>query len=267
MYDPRIGRFFAVDPLTKNYPWNSPYAFAENDVVRSIDLEGAEKLISIRNEQTHKSSLLTLKTSGQLGDGVLEISIAVNGSASLQYVAPVNFNAETGEASGGGTTDVSAYTLGRLGVGSALLSEGNVPQNVKSDMMRGIIHQGQDDFINTSLEASGGVLEQVGDGVEITGRVISLAPGGQLFGGGLVVAGEGMSNLGSLLTGVSEIRKGNTNKGGFKLATTAASYLLGNSINKLEDSGKITGLDNNILQGVVKMHDVAAEKVGEKIEE
>jgi len=43
IYDPRLGRFLSVDPLTAEYPWNSAYAFAENDVLRSIDLEGAEK--------------------------------------------------------------------------------------------------------------------------------------------------------------------------------------------------------------------------------
>jgi RHS repeat-associated protein len=43
IYDPRLGRFLSVDPLTKEYPWNSTYAFAENDVIRCIDLEGAEK--------------------------------------------------------------------------------------------------------------------------------------------------------------------------------------------------------------------------------
>jgi RHS repeat-associated protein len=43
MHDPRIGRFFAVDPLTKKYPHNSPYAFSENDVISSIELEGLEK--------------------------------------------------------------------------------------------------------------------------------------------------------------------------------------------------------------------------------
>ncbi len=42
-YDPRIGRFWSVDPLFKTYPWNSTYAFAENDVIRYIDLEGKEK--------------------------------------------------------------------------------------------------------------------------------------------------------------------------------------------------------------------------------
>ena len=32
MHDPRLGRFFAVDPLMHDYPWNSPYAFSENKV-------------------------------------------------------------------------------------------------------------------------------------------------------------------------------------------------------------------------------------------
>ncbi len=44
MHDPRIGRFFAVDPLTKEYPWNSPYAFSENRVIDSRELEGLEKI-------------------------------------------------------------------------------------------------------------------------------------------------------------------------------------------------------------------------------
>ncbi|TCN53834.1 RHS repeat-associated protein [Flavobacterium chryseum] len=43
MHDPRIGRFFAVDPLFKKYPHNSPYAFSENSVIAFIELEGLEK--------------------------------------------------------------------------------------------------------------------------------------------------------------------------------------------------------------------------------
>ena len=35
----------SIDPLAKSYPWNSVYAFAEGDVIRSIDLDGLEKLI------------------------------------------------------------------------------------------------------------------------------------------------------------------------------------------------------------------------------
>ena len=39
MHDPRVGRFFAVDPLARDYPWNSPYAFSENDPINFVDLE------------------------------------------------------------------------------------------------------------------------------------------------------------------------------------------------------------------------------------
>ncbi len=42
MHDPRVGRFFAVDPLTKEYTWNSPYAFSENKPIQYIELEGLE---------------------------------------------------------------------------------------------------------------------------------------------------------------------------------------------------------------------------------
>jgi RHS repeat-associated protein len=44
MHDPRVGRFFAVDPLFRDYPWNSPYAFSENRVMDSHELEGLEKI-------------------------------------------------------------------------------------------------------------------------------------------------------------------------------------------------------------------------------
>lgn len=38
-------RFLSVDPLAFSFPWNSPYSYAENDVIRSIDLDGKEKLV------------------------------------------------------------------------------------------------------------------------------------------------------------------------------------------------------------------------------
>ena len=42
MHDPRVGRFFAVDPLFLKFPWNSNYAFSENRVINGIELEGLE---------------------------------------------------------------------------------------------------------------------------------------------------------------------------------------------------------------------------------
>jgi RHS repeat-associated protein len=60
MYDPRIGRFFATDPLSMKYPWNSPYAFSENRVIDAIELEGAEvlRISDIDNEK--RTAVLTI---------------------------------------------------------------------------------------------------------------------------------------------------------------------------------------------------------------
>jgi RHS repeat-associated protein len=49
-YDARLCRFLSVDPISFQYPWNSSYAFAENMVIRCIDLEGKEAfLVGIKN--------------------------------------------------------------------------------------------------------------------------------------------------------------------------------------------------------------------------
>jgi hypothetical protein len=42
--DPRLGRFFSVDPLLKKFPWNSNYAFSENKVISGLELEGLETI-------------------------------------------------------------------------------------------------------------------------------------------------------------------------------------------------------------------------------
>ena len=43
MHDPRVGRFFATDPLAPQYPWYSPYQFAGNKVIAWRELEGLEE--------------------------------------------------------------------------------------------------------------------------------------------------------------------------------------------------------------------------------
>ena len=44
MHDPRVGRFFATDPLEKDYPWYTPYQFSGNKVISAIELEGLEEV-------------------------------------------------------------------------------------------------------------------------------------------------------------------------------------------------------------------------------
>ena len=47
IYDPRLVRFKSVDPLTKSYPWYTPYQFAGNSPISNIDLDGLEEVKSL----------------------------------------------------------------------------------------------------------------------------------------------------------------------------------------------------------------------------
>ena len=44
IYNPDIGKFLSVDPLTKSFPWYAPYQFAGNTPIVAIDLDGLEIL-------------------------------------------------------------------------------------------------------------------------------------------------------------------------------------------------------------------------------
>jgi RHS repeat-associated protein len=43
MHDPRVGRFFATDPLEAEFPWNSPYVFSENMVLQFVEVDGLHR--------------------------------------------------------------------------------------------------------------------------------------------------------------------------------------------------------------------------------
>ena len=116
IYDNRLGKFLSIDPLSKEYPWNSTYAFAENDVIRCIDLEGGEKKeIITRYWQNSGGVILSNTTTVELhneyhlGNGTLNTTIyeamhishnspfelTTKGSIKYQYDPP----AETKESS------------------------------------------------------------------------------------------------------------------------------------------------------------------------
>ena len=100
IYNPSLGKFLSVDPLTKEYPWNSTYAFAENDVIRCIDLEGAEKsqqtVVIDGNTGTaiQVSDITELPEQGPLGSGhetiIIKRYFYENGGGSWDDKDPAN---------------------------------------------------------------------------------------------------------------------------------------------------------------------------------
>jgi RHS repeat-associated protein len=62
MYDNRVGRWFAIDPLASKYPSLSPYVFAGNTPILAIDPNGKEIVIVgspefIRRVKTHLAKI------------------------------------------------------------------------------------------------------------------------------------------------------------------------------------------------------------------
>ncbi len=46
-YDPQIGRFTQLDPLTEDYPHYTPYQYAGNEPIANVDLDGLEELPAV----------------------------------------------------------------------------------------------------------------------------------------------------------------------------------------------------------------------------
>jgi RHS repeat-associated protein len=62
IYDPRLGKFLSVDPLTQRFPFYTPYSFAGNMPISAIDLDGSEpRLTTIVDVKTqHRTHILTI---------------------------------------------------------------------------------------------------------------------------------------------------------------------------------------------------------------
>jgi len=57
-YDVRLGRFISSDPLTKNYPYWTPYQFAGNIPIKFIDLDGGEPKSDGEKDGDYQSATL-----------------------------------------------------------------------------------------------------------------------------------------------------------------------------------------------------------------
>ncbi|QYS87785.1 hypothetical protein JJC03_03730 [Flavobacterium oreochromis] len=56
MHDPRVGRFFATDPLEKKFPFYSPYQFSSNSPISAVELEGLETSDNKNKNETKELS-------------------------------------------------------------------------------------------------------------------------------------------------------------------------------------------------------------------
>ncbi|WP_121356796.1 RHS repeat-associated core domain-containing protein [Flavisolibacter nicotianae] len=93
IYNPRLGRFLSVDPLTKGYPMLTPYQYASNRPVNGIDLDGLEFLSfqkSMYRMQFSVSSTNNVSTTSTILQTVYENIPAALQDAKMQSFKFVN---------------------------------------------------------------------------------------------------------------------------------------------------------------------------------
>ena len=71
IYSERLGRFLSVDPLNKTYPWWTPYQFAGNMPIVSVDIDGMEPSYPL-NLNEYSNKMLKEYNNDKQFDGVRE---------------------------------------------------------------------------------------------------------------------------------------------------------------------------------------------------
>jgi RHS repeat-associated protein len=130
IYDPRVGRFLSVDPITASYPELTPYQFASNRPVDGIDLDGLEffsanvfkrntpgRIILYNSVKVAQKIQRNWNNSraGKFTNGLINTTAGVIGTiGSITYITKTG---GTGAALGGGTALM--LSLGEIGIGVA----------------------------------------------------------------------------------------------------------------------------------------------------
>jgi RHS repeat-associated protein len=178
VHDPRLGRFLSVDPLAISYPWNSPYAFAENRVIDGMDLEGLE----------YENAIARWYFNAMMATAAFYMENSETVKGSMEIAAGVGMTV-SGAAMIGVGTGLDATGIGAIigvplqlgGVGTMVLGLGNIGLGmgrISSDIQKNnYVHKDARNYgqvIGANLESQGLVADGkdlggfVFDGVSIT---------------------------------------------------------------------------------------------------
>lgn len=169
MYDCRIGKFLSLDPLSGKYPFNSPYAFSENQVINAIELEGLEKIEITEVKIDGVTVQLNYNILNDPNDGANPI---VNTTIKTCAITPSGNVNKTSEAS------VEFESTGVLNVVNALNNSTNPNmQNgatlIKNNAYSGNTPESQDDLIADIIIPCGNQFDQ---GLAVSNITNPLAP-------------------------------------------------------------------------------------------
>jgi RHS repeat-associated protein len=147
-YDPWIIRFKRTDALEAKYPFYSPYQFAGNKPINSIDLDGLEEYITIDGQYLGRptnstSEELRVVTSADAAKYSNNVDNMHNNSISYRTLPTPTYDTETKESS------TTPMTMGQfLDVAHVIYGEGSV-KSTDALKMANVIYNGE---IKTNLQ-------------------------------------------------------------------------------------------------------------------
>jgi RHS repeat-associated protein len=158
IYNPRLGKFLSVDPLSKSFPFYTPYQFSGNKPICSIDLDGREDIYYLESFINRQGgSVLEVVNETQMGSQALSDfqSQAVNIGYDM-FVMSVPLGGLTAEQGAKGNQGVTSIVYNK---NSVMLDENRNTVNVFDEITK--IRENQ----ANGLENSGTVYNDIKNGM------------------------------------------------------------------------------------------------------
>tara|TARA_R110002072_G_scaffold287464_4_gene453140 strand:- start:13581 stop:14549 length:969 start_codon:yes stop_codon:yes gene_type:complete len=237
MHDPRVGRFFTLDPLFRDYPWNSPYAFSENKTIAYIELEGLESFFA--SDLTYLGSLdgpfskrIYIVNDKDLQKDVIKTTQNLN---RFKYSSIHAHMSEKFRNNSNEVTNVDAKDFLRS----------FVPQTPISTLAqkKPILHENSNPFTRQSLRDFADQLELGGDSMVLLGIVAAPETGGL----SLIVTGVGKvaGTAGLIINLTLDIEEKNWDKAIGRGVVEVSSFGLASVIKKAYPKSKMAESDIN----------------------
>lgn len=250
MYDSRIGRWMAQDPLCQFY---SPYLFSANNAVRFVDPNGLWTSVDggfSTNNPFEMADFLSGAKNNFFGQGPFAY---VENYYNLDMYVNANLGKKIRDDGMLATTIKQALIMSKGPWSNWTPANMDEVQAWQNDFARNMdhyltmndpfvkaVHRGQLAFVAGAMDFTGGIISKVGKSLTIAGYIMSAAGGSGLA---LVKAGNILSQAGTFLSASSDFLYGYKNRAIFNIAVD----LGGAGFNGVFNAGGLTAGEQGIF--------------------
>lgn len=184
MYDPVIGRWGVVDPLSDQRSWVSPYNFVQNNPLNRIDPDGRLDWVANREGEVYWDENATSQASAKAGETYLG-------------------------KSGTGIDEQTGNTVVYNSDGSKTEGIRSLPEFTVSspNQVQDAVYRGRREFVSKALSITKDATGIVG--ASSTAAGLLAAPFVPIAGAGLIGVGETLSGISSVASGLLNVMQGN----------------------------------------------------------